>query len=293
MSINAYQKRDVLLTEVVRRINLGDVNQVPRIILSVSPCRSGTTIFLRVFGSMGIQAHYQEIKNVLRWQMQNDNFGWKIPQAPGETVYLKETLGPYTEIEAKFNPLDILLKLGFPPEKLQLVIIGRAPLDTWASWDSWWREVTAVEHFISAYETTEQIRLQAQEHGLPVTTFVYEVLRDCGSEKAVQTLFKRLGIPYTSLAVAGWRGLPAFGASDSNVILPEEPPAFFVPDLHTLVEQANELSYYSRGGDFSSLEPHKLEKIQRSTVPAIYKKWRAACEQDLGLKIKNSKEILE
>ena len=68
-------------------------------------------MLLRVFGAAGIQAHYQELKNIFRWRMQAEEFSWDFPNRNG-IVYLKETLGPYTLAEARFNPLDVLLQAG-------------------------------------------------------------------------------------------------------------------------------------------------------------------------------------
>ncbi|MFQ5616530.1 MAG: hypothetical protein ACE5GO_08735 [Anaerolineales bacterium] len=298
MAANSYQKRTVTLQEVIERIEVGDHGGVARVILSVSPCRSGTTVFLRVFGASGIQSHYQELKNVLRWQMQAGEAEWQIPQLPtdgahpSETIYLKETLGPYTETEACFNPLDVLLKAGVPPEKLHIVVIGRAPFDTWASWDAWWRGVTSVDWFILAYQTTEQIRRQAYQYQIPVTVFIYEAIRDNGPGKAIGTLFNHLGIPYSSIAVGGWQALPAFGMPGSNIILPEEPPAFIVPDLHLLVEQADGLTYYARNQSFQRVDPNDWKKIKHSDVSSIYEIWREMCERDLNVQVnKDTKEI--
>ncbi len=273
-----YQKRVVSLDEVVRRVHVGDPARVPRLILCVSPCRSGSTILLRVFGAVGVEAHYQELKNILRWRMQGGEMSWHVPQGPGTTLFLKETLGPYTETEARFDPLRVLLKAGFPSEKMHILILGRAVSDTWASWVAWWRGRTSFHILTLAYRTTDGIRRQAIEMGLPVTTFVYETLRDHPAEKVIAQLFARLHVPFAPVAVRGWHALPRFGTPPSHVIFPQEPLPFQVPGLHDRPESADALVYYTHPGEVMPGEEVAIPS-------AIYEGWRRACEADLDLPV--------
>ncbi len=273
-----YQKREVSLDEVVRRVHVGDPAYLPRLILCVSPCRSGSTILLRVFGAVGVESHYQELKNILRWRMQGGEMAWHIPQRPGATLFLKETLGPYTETEARFDPLDVLLRAGFPAEKLHLLVLGRAVSDTWASWLAWWRGRTNFHILTLAYRTTDGIRRRAIEMGLPVTTFVYEALRDHPAKRVIAQLFARLHVPFAPVAVEGWHALPRFGSPASHVVFPQEPPAFQVPGLHSRPENADALTYYAH--------PEEVRLGEEAAIPtAIYEGWRRACIADLELPI--------
>jgi hypothetical protein len=282
MGQNPYQKRSVSLQEVVQRIRFSQNETESKILLSVSPCRSGTTVLLRVFGAVGIQAHYQELKNIFRWRMQAEEFCWDFPDNQG-IVYLKETLGPYTLAEAQFNPLDVLLKAGVSPENLKVFIVGRSPLETWISWASWWRPATSIDIFIHAYQTTDAIRQQAHEAGLLAATFVYDAIRDVGAEAAIQRLFEKLDLSFAPIAVRGWQNLPPFGDAGSNVFLPEEPPVFEVPNLHANVEKADNLSHYQRSRKFCDEYPAECKALHESNVFTIYKQWRAACEKDLDI----------
>lgn len=269
---------------------MGDPNRVSPIILSVSPCRSGTTVLLRVFGSAGVQAHFQEIKNVLRWQLQGQEAKWSIPQKTDVRVFLKETLGPYTEAESGFNPLDVLLAAGFPPAKLQVLIVGRTPLSTWASWYHWWGQVTSVDQFILSYETTELIRHQARHQGLPVTTLVYEAIRDNGVEMVVRRLFERLDVPFSPTTVKEWQALPPFGAPGSNIVFPIEPPIFVVPGIHEPAIKADGLVYSSRERDIAQLKAQDVRRIGQATLASTYEKWRLACVQNLHLSIERDQD---
>lgn len=276
--------------EVSARIEVGDADLVSHIILSVSPCRSGTTVLLRVFGAAGVLAFFQPLKNVLRWWLQGKQVRWQVPRRAGERVYVKETLGPYTEAEAGFDPLAALLGAGFPPEKLHVLIVGREPFSTWASWEAWWKGKTTTRIFALSYETTDGVRVAARQMGIPVTVMVYEALRDHPPEEVVRRLFARLGVSYSSLAVAGWESLPPMGESGSNVVWPEEPPPFVTPGIHEPVERSTRLTYHSRPSGVADLEPACREEIKAFGVPQVYERWRVACERDLGLRVRGLEE---
>ena len=242
-----------------------------------------------MFGAAGVESHFQQLKNILRWQLQGRDVQWQIPQRPGDTVYLKETLGPYTGAEAQFNPLDVLLSAGLPPEKLHVLIVGRAPFSTWASWYEWWGAVTSVDTFILAYDTTERIRRQGHSQEIPVTTCVYEAIRDNGPETVVRNLFQRLDVPYSAIAVGGWDRMPRFGAPGSNIVLPEEPPIFITPNIHENVARSNRLAYRSRDGCIRGLKEQDVSRIIDAGLPAIYETWRTACEETLQVSIEQDR----
>ena len=284
--LNHYQKRAVASHEVVTRIKIADPQQVSRIILSVSPCRSGSTVLLRVFGATGIVAHFQEIKNILRWRMQGGEYQWRIPQRVTEqTLFLKETLGPYTMAESTLNPLKMLLDAGMPAHKIHLLLLGRSPLNSWASWRSWWAHKTTVQHFIMAYKTTAEVGQLARHHHIATTTLVYEAIRDNEPTTVIQKLFAQLGLPFKPQSVAGWRVLPPFGSHGSNIRLPEEPPAFDVAHIHGQPIRADRLIYTSREANILHLPPASISSITETDIPALYDQWRQQCERDLSLTI--------
>ncbi len=301
MNSNPYQKHSVSLNEVIKNIHVGPSHQVSRLILAVAPCRSGTTVFLRVFGAANIQSHFQPLKNILRWHLQTDAKNlpqmhaahWHVPQDPDKTVFLKETLGPYVQAESLFNPLDVLLKAGVPSNKLHLIIMGRAPLSTWVSWDQWWRGKTSVENFVMAYEKTERIRQQALAHNIPTTVWVYEALKTYTASTLIPILFKRLEIPYTDKAIQKWDTLPPFGAPESNIVFPKEPPIFVVPHIHDSAETSKALTFHYAGDIFSkagqlktsALAPATIAKLADSPLASLYKDWCTACGHDFQITI--------
>ena len=287
MADDRHQKRPVPLLEVVERIQVGDP---ARVILSVSPCRSGTTALLRVFAVVGVAAHYQQIKNVMRWRMQGQETTWQVPQGPGETVLLKETIGPFTELESTFNPLEILLRAGFPPDRLQVLLLGRAPLSTWSSWEQWDSPWTRAAFLVRAYHTTEQIRQQALRLALPTTTLVYEALRDNAPAIVVERLLARFGLAFVPAAVSGWQSLPPWSDPASRMIFPQEPAAFDVPGVHNRALQADGLEFFDRSDRLHQLRAADIATIWDGGVPAIYDLWRTQCQADFDLSIHPDRE---
>lgn len=282
--MNQYQIQAVSPQQISSNIVLEDPAEAPNIILSVSPCRSGTSALGRVFSAAGVLSYYQQLKTILRWKMQGKDIYWKVPCLPHTNIFLKETLGPYTEVEALFNPLNILLGVGYPPEKLHIQIFVRHPLNTWVSWDKWWNGATSIDNFIKAYITTEKVREQAEREGIPVTTVVYEALKYYDAGSVMKRVFGRFGIPYSSIAVKGWQTLPEFGTPESLICYPEKPPVFNVPGILDAAKRADEFVYSSKDSDVCCLDENAVHQIEEAGLTDIYEKWKRECERHLGLK---------
>lgn len=273
--MTTYQVAPVDFQQVFRRIRVGDPTQAAPLILCISPCRSGSTVLLRVFGASGIRAYYQPWKNVLRWAMQGQEWSWDFPT--GETpIFVKETIGPYTFTETDFNPFDLVQAIDYPPEKLRLMLVGRDPFQTWASWQALWGEKTRFEIFLAAFARVEAIRSQILASGLPLVYFVYEAVRDFGAETTIRNLFDQLNLPFTRQAVTGWFGLPPFGGDGSNIFYPQEPPAFWVQNIHEKVETADGLEFYARSEPLPGVTPAQTERIRHEGLLEWYQAWRAA-----------------
>ncbi|MEZ4736546.1 MAG: hypothetical protein R3E79_56390 [Caldilineaceae bacterium] len=272
--------------ELAAAIQLPPPGELPQIILSVSPCRSGTTVMLRVFGAMGVQSHFQPLKNVLRWQLEGEHRPWSMTAGAHRTIFLKETLGPYTQEESTFNPLQLLLNAGVPPEKLHILIHGRHPLATWVSWRRWWFGQTALDYFIAAYQTTAQIQQQAQAMGLPLTTLVYEAFAEQPPATVVAKLAARMQLNYTDHAIAHWQDLPAFGTAGSNILLPVEPPRFITPTIHDHIYAAEALHYHTiEDAALTAIPVAEQQEIARTGALALYKQWYEQCLADLALRL--------
>lgn len=283
--MNRYQIQPVSSQQISSNIVLEDVGEAPNIILSVSPCRSGSSVLVRVFGAAGVLSYYQQLKAMLRWKMQGEDVCWKVPSLPHTNIFLKETLGPYTETEALFNPMNILLDAGYPPEKLRILILGRHPLNTWASWDKWWNGATSIDNFIKANITTEKVREQAEREGISVTTVVYEALKYYDADTVVKRMFGRFGIPYSPIAVDGWQTLPEFGTPGSHIHYREIPPIFNVPGILDSVRSADKLIYSSIDNDVTDFDENTVLQIQEAGLTEIYEKWKRECETHLRINV--------
>ena len=240
---NIYQRREVDLGEIVNRIKIDDHKNIPDIILTIGPCRSGTTALLRLFGATGIDSYYQPIKTILRWLLQDEDkemaHTWTIPK--GRLIYVKETIGPYTSIESSLNPLTILSGIvndyDIIKRKIKILITGREPSDTWYSWRTYFADKnipieTLFNNFIQAYRTVEEIRQEAIKNGMKVIHFVYEANQY--PEVAAASLFKKLGIENPPV-LYGWNSLPEMGTEGSNIFLPDEPQPFIVEGIHDVM----------------------------------------------------------
>jgi hypothetical protein len=284
MLMSPYQKQPVSLTNLLLSLTIPDLEDIPNIILSVSPCRSGTTAMLRVMSALGTKAYFQPLKNLLRWQMQGEKQAWAVSPGSADTIYIKETLGPYSLAESTFNPLELLLNAGVPASKLHLLLYGRHPLDSYVSWKKWWHTNTHIDYFVASYHTTNQVYKQAKLAGISTTALSYEIFSAYPATEVIQKLAQHMGLAYTEHAVHGWEHLPSFGSPASNIFLPEEPPAFVVESIHDSVHNATEFVYspplQAVRALISAEERHHMKK---SDLFDIYAEWQVACEKDLQL----------
>lgn len=272
--MSVYQIAPVDFSQVFKRVRMQDSETVAPLILCISPCRSGSTVLLRVFGASGIPSYYQPWKNILRWAMQGQEQFWDFPNS-ATPIFVKETIGPYTHIETEFNPFEMIQAIGYPVDKLQLMLVARDPLQTWSSWQSLWGEKTSFEIFLAAFKQVETIRQQIKAAGLPLVHFVYESVRDYGAETAIRTMFLQLGLPYTSQAVTGWFALPPFGRDGSNIFYPQEPEVFSVENIHEKVETADKLEYFARSEPLPGITPELATWMRASSVQTWYESWRS------------------
>ena len=276
------------IKELASCVSLDDLADKSHIILSISPCRSGSTAIMRAFGAMGIDSHLQPLKNLLRWHSLEVKHHWQPYGGTTKPIYIKETLGPFSQAEVQFNPLELLLATGISAERLSLLVMGRLPLETWASWQHWWSERTNAELLIKAYQQTEKIRQQAQLLGVETTTMIYDAFRDYPVDMLIQRLCHRLGINYYSKAVENWHQLPRFGEKQSNIFIPQMPEVFATQNIRHRVEEAAGLIYYSRANEVGQLNKTDITRIEQAGVPEIYNHWRKLCEMELGLAITSS-----
>lgn len=267
----------------------------PDIILAIAPCRSGTTAQLRVFAENGIPSLYQPIKATLRRQMDGEEGLFRIPDVGH--VFIKETLGPYTEAESTIDPLAVLLEAGVPQEKIILITMMRDPIDAACSWIERFsfgaERSVLMENLVKAYQTVDRISERAKSIGVETHAFVYESLRDNDPDDVTARLFRRLHLPFSSTSLENWTALPAMGSEESGISFPDEPEKYNYVEGHFLydkVESSTSLAYHPKSGE--ELRRHIAKNdilgFKVRGIVEIYDKVRRLCSAELGIQILES-----
>ncbi|MGN4072964.1 hypothetical protein ACS0X5_04365 [Burkholderia gladioli] len=215
--------------------------QVPNLLFLWGPCRVGSTALLNVFAESGLKAIYQPIKSLLRRTLDRGFESDDNEAGPGFSLdapwtVIKETSGPYTAAECLFNPLDALLRSGFPSSNVQLVLLYREPADMLASWIRKWSSRVSISdlhaHFLLARLNEQRVRRTAEQAAIPVYRFTSTP--GGGAVSAVRSLFEAIGLAdrFNSANLGGWDGSDPLRGSFSSVVFPPEPKAFELPNLH-------------------------------------------------------------
>lgn len=296
--------RKSIVKQLARKISVP--RDCPDIIVAVGPCRSGTTAQLRVFAQASVDAYYQPIKAILRDLEHGKESSFTIPRS---TLFIKETVGPYTQDESTLDPVQILLEAGVPKERLHVVAMMREPLATIASW---MRVSAAVEEFftsaeaetliknaITTYATVNEIAERCQKQGIATTVFVQESLRDNSPEIVVKHLLERVGLPFSSRSVRGWNGLAEMGAPRSRItFFPRESAPYQDVGsalIHEKVTESDGLRFFpkSPGSVDRNLTAIQVEQLEKGGVFSLYERFRRACQKDLRLAIAPSRELTD
>lgn len=286
----------VSVERISSHVKIPLVGSLPRILLAVAPCRSGTTVQLRMFSAMGIPSYYQPLKAIMRREAQGMEGEFEIPQE--DTIFIKETLGPYSHAEFTFNPLEVLLQAGYPKDKITLLIEMREPLSTLTSWieaDLSLREnrTALIANFVTAYKTIPQVLRQAQESEVQFVPYLYEVQRDTDPANAAMRLFSSLHLVYTDLVVVGWEHLPQFGSAESKIFYPLEPSLYHNDSQHDVAATSQRLGYTKK--DVQSIDdtllPGEVAEIEQEGLPFIYEQMRELVANVLEIHIQPSTEV--
>lgn len=234
-----------------------------QVVLMISPCRSGSTVMLRVFGYAGFAAFFQPIKNALRWREMGQERPWSPPTGAGP-VFIKETFGPFAAFETAFDPLAELIDAGVPIAKIRLVVLLRDPGHVWASWRSLWPETSTLELLMQSYQACLGCVATAQRLGVPVQKLDYEA---CVEDPAMALggLFSSLGLPAPDAALCDWPGRPGYGTPGSGVVLPVEPAPYITPGAHTPVIESRTICQMPPRARPSATE---LERLANTDIPA-------------------------
>ncbi len=246
-------------------------NHPPKLIVICGPCRVGTTALSMVFAESSVESHMQPIKSARRAkEIGQEPIPWKIGNKNSEFALAKETLGVKTEAEF-FDPLDILLNLGYPKQRLVLIPILRDPRQTLASWKEKWGHVE-FQKFVLAHELTLEIMEKAEKNGVLTIPYVHEMIRDKNPEVVAQKLFEKIGLvkrQSSKRAKARWKDLK----ENKNVFLYDSPPDKFIDGI----KERGKHEYRYRV--FSARDEKLVESFPRLDV--IYEIFYKLCQNCL------------
>lgn len=256
--------------------------KAPKMIIIVGPCRVGTTALANIFSKVGLTVYMQPIKSARRAKENNEKaISWEILEE--DTAVAKETLGARTEAEF-FDPVKILLGIGYPKEKLILIPIIRDPRKTLASWRNMWEDLN-LEKFIQSYKLISEIKKEAENAGIKTIPYVHEVIRDQSSDVVIQKLFKELGLKINiSKDVIDWTNGSKFGEENSeksHLKFYDEPPYKFVKEVKEWG------AYQYREEPNLRLSPEDAVFLNNNRITEnIYEEFRQECQNCLNLEIK-------
>ena len=189
-----------------------------------------------LFGMADIPAYYQPVKTIARHRLAGDDGRSWGPFDGKKVLFAKEMAGPYVHYEALFNPIDILIKAGWPISQLHLLILDRDPQASLSSWFNKWEtrigRQRVLDNFLLSSLNYARIRSYADRVSVGVTHFPYEASRL--PELAVEKLFDAIGIGhhFSPSILTGWGDSGDLNSNQSRVINPDEPEPYIVPGLH-------------------------------------------------------------
>lgn len=252
---------------------------LPDIILAVSPCRSGSTALMCAFHASGVPCYYQKIKEVLRYQLVNQTVSWHIPQVASSVIYAKETTGPFLVEEATFNPLTALIDAGYPTYKLHILIFGRDPLHTWASWHHHWGTRTNLDIYIASYKMVEKVRQQACTLGLSVTHLVYECFQEHDIKQIMSKVLCAMKLNIILESVLDWHT-----AQEQTFIQDNVPVQFKIDTLHDNLKRSESFQYQLPDETrLAHINTQERVAIRKQGLFNLYHSWAEQCYKDLEL----------
>ena len=248
----------------------------PRIILICGPGRSGTTALAHLFIRAGLESHMQPIKSMLRAYCHGERIRhWTIGRNGNGAILSKETIGPNEECEF-FNPVRILVELGYPREQILPLLIVRDPHQNLASWRDLWNKAD-LENFVRAYRKMEEIADYCGAQGISFINFVHDCIKDHPVEVIVRELFRKCDIATEAKEVVNWVSAPRFGPDqpgNPHVIFYDRPPEKFIHEV-------------SDRGAYVYKERHITEAVREfvarhPAVTEIYNDFRHRCGRDFA-----------
>lgn len=288
-----FQTRRTTLAETQRVIT--DLNapelrdrtpeDLPTIVFAWGKCRVGSTALTNLFGIAGIPAYYNPIKTAVRhFVLEGEGEPWRVPQrSENPLIFAKNMSGPYHLIDCLVNSLQILVEAGYPPSRIELVMLDRDPYRALDSWINIWGHLIPVErlvqHYIISALNSLRIAEYASQVGIRTSHYVYEASRI--PDNAVHRLFRRLGLLqlFNGNVVENWNEKGALASLDSKIIFPKLPGP--LQDIRGMHASAPRYLYRERSAD--RIAPEYRALIEKSGVVECYLRTGFACAEELNL----------
>lgn len=261
-------------------------NGFPKIILAAGPNRVGSTAMARMFAEQEIPTWYQPLKAILRNRAHEQEANIAFPQGEGDVLFIKETLGPNSHNEASFNPLNVLLLAGVPPQNIHFVTVMRDPRTVAASIVDKFQHVVGkvegletsdnlIENFLASMKTLVQAQNLAKQSGIPQTSYVYEAYRDNKPRDVAEKLFHRLELEFHPERFDGWKKADALKDFLHQL---DEPHLYHSDGLFNDVQGSNSIGYRNR--DKTALPMEMVFEIDIEGASPFYaKEYRKASKQ--------------
>lgn len=254
--------------------------ELPELILLCGPCRSGTTALSNIFVQAGIESHMQPLKSIRRAKAIGEQIPiWELT-GKNSIIHSKETFGEKEESEF-FNPVEILLDLGYPAEKLKVIVMLRDPAQILTSWERLYGESVKRENLARAFSLTDKVRTFCKSNGIKTIPYVHEAIKYNHPRLVASRLFKKLELAFSDNFV-NWQEKPKFGdknRSNSHLHFYDSPPEKFIEGVRDWG------GYTYRRYNITSSNHLPTEMHQ------IYESFRKECSLSLNLQIHNSPNI--
>ena len=220
-----------------------------KLILLISPCRSGSTALLYSFSQIPkLNAYYQPIKGTIR-----ENKKFKMPNISKDTHIFKETLGHENIEICSYNPNDYI-----NGTEKKTIFLFREPVYTYNSWKQMgWNP--DIDLFIKSYQTSYNIFRHNQNHNTKNTTcLILEDLVNGNCKKTLKKLCEKIDLPYNDRMIY-W----GHNADIQNFI--------FLSDVNKKVA-LNCSKKLSKAKGLHKIKIEKLDKITEEESDIINKK---------------------
>jgi hypothetical protein len=296
-----YQTRGIALDALTREVSdclAGHFRErspddFPMLYCGWGKARVGSTALVNLFGIAGLPAYYQPVKAVMRHAVTGGAPApWILPMAAAHPhIFSKDVAGPYLLAECLYLPLQMLIEAGYPVAKLHLIMLDREPAKSLASWFAKWSDRvpqrTLVKHHVLAALNAIRVERYARSQGVAVTHYVYEASRN--PVASVRSLFERLGLAarFSDGGVTDWSEMGQLESDTARIIYPDEPAVYAVPGLH-----GEDTGYKYRDRAAAAVPDGYLDILQRTGVEDVYRASVLACDNDLGLDVATSANLL-